>query len=60
MQIEAWGADGEVLQILIPPESKLLDLVLAGEKQLKSRIGAHSSLICSYVCYLLLNVPLVG
>lgn len=57
MQIDAWGADGEVLQIQMPPERELLDLVLAGEKQLKSRIGARSSSICLYFCSLLLHCP---
>ncbi|XP_057776700.1 uncharacterized protein LOC130995437 isoform X2 [Salvia miltiorrhiza] len=36
--IDAWGIDGDVLQIEMPSESELSDLVLAGEKQLKSRI----------------------
>lgn len=43
MQIDARGMDGEEIQIQMPSGSELSDLVLAGEKQLKSRLGALSS-----------------
>ncbi|KAL0327711.1 UNVERIFIED_CONTAM: Alpha-glucosidase 2 [Sesamum angustifolium] len=38
-KIDAWGVDGEILQIPMPSESEVSDLVLASEKQLKTRIG---------------------
>ncbi|KAL0407971.1 UNVERIFIED_CONTAM: Alpha-glucosidase 2 [Sesamum radiatum] len=37
-KIDAWGVDGEILQIPMPSESEVSDLVLASEKQLKTRI----------------------
>ncbi|KAL0327710.1 UNVERIFIED_CONTAM: Alpha-glucosidase 2 [Sesamum angustifolium] len=37
-KIDAWGVDGEMLQITMPSESEVSDLVLASEKQLKTRI----------------------
>lgn len=46
MQIDAWGTDGEEVQIQMPSGSELSDLVLAGEKQLKSRLGTLSSSTC--------------
>lgn len=41
MQIDACGTDGEVIKIQMPSEGELSDIVLAGEKQWKSRIGAY-------------------
>ncbi|KAL0297458.1 UNVERIFIED_CONTAM: hypothetical protein Sradi_6797900, partial [Sesamum radiatum] len=40
-KIDAWGVDGEILQIPMPSESEVSDLVLASEKQLKTRIGTQ-------------------
>lgn len=49
MQIDAWCTDGDVLLIELPSEGELLDLVSAGEKQWKSRIGAYST--CISLCF---------
>ncbi|KAL0371972.1 UNVERIFIED_CONTAM: Alpha-glucosidase 2 [Sesamum calycinum] len=38
VKIDAWGVHGEILQIPMPSESEVSDLVLASEKQLKTRI----------------------
>ncbi|KAL0297456.1 UNVERIFIED_CONTAM: Alpha-glucosidase 2 [Sesamum radiatum] len=40
-KIDAWGVDGEMLQIPMPSESEVSDLMLASEKQLKTRIGTQ-------------------
>ncbi|XP_012847183.1 PREDICTED: neutral alpha-glucosidase C-like [Erythranthe guttata] len=36
--IDAWGVDGEILQIAMPSDSEVSDLVTAAEKQLRIRI----------------------
>ncbi|GER26760.1 alpha glucosidase-like protein [Striga asiatica] len=36
--IDAWGVDGETLEIPLPPESEVPDLVLAGAKQFRTRL----------------------
>ncbi|CAA0838272.1 heteroglycan glucosidase 1 [Striga hermonthica] len=38
--IDAWGVDGETLEIPLPPEREMSDFVLAGEKQFRTRLGS--------------------
>ena len=38
-QLEAWGTDGETMQIMLPSENEVSNMVLASEKQHKSRMG---------------------
>lgn len=43
-QLDAWGEDGEVLQIIMPSESEVSNLESASEKKYKSRMGNTASL----------------
>ncbi|XP_062120588.1 uncharacterized protein LOC133834844 isoform X2 [Humulus lupulus] len=37
--VDAWGTDGEVLQITMPPEQKVAELVSASMKRYKTQLG---------------------
>lgn len=39
IQIDAWGTDGEILEIPMPSKSEISELILASEKQFQIRIG---------------------
>lgn len=38
-QLDAWGTDGETIQITIPSENEVSSLVLASEKNYKIKMG---------------------
>lgn len=38
-QLDAWGTDGETIQITIPSENEVSSLVLASENNYKIRMG---------------------
>lgn len=39
LQIDAWGTDGEVLQVTYPSEQEVADLVATSEKEYRHRLG---------------------
>lgn len=43
IQIDAWGNDGEPLQIKIPPDHEVSKMVSLSEEQHKSRLGNYFS-----------------
>ena len=38
-QLDTWGMDGEVLQVILPSEEEVSKLVSTSEKQYKERLG---------------------
>jgi len=38
-QLDTWGTDGEVLQLILPSEDEVLKLVSTSEKHYKDRLG---------------------
>ena len=38
-QLDTWGTDGEVLQLILPSEDEVLKLVSTSEKNYKDRLG---------------------
>jgi len=38
-QLDTWGSDGEVLQLILPAEDEVLKLVSTSEKHYKDRLG---------------------
>lgn len=54
-QVDTWGNDGEVLQIVMPSEQEVGKLVSTSEKQYRTRLGNTSihtlfGLILSSTC----------
>lgn len=38
-QLDTWGTDGEVLQLILPSEDEVSELVSTSEKNYKDRLG---------------------
>lgn len=54
IQLEAWGSDGEIVQVAMPSETDVSNLVSASEEKYRNRLGKPALprvLLCLFLSF---------